>query len=282
MSKAPVERDGAEQFRVSFAALAHKVVKGHPRGAPPQIDPYLIARAVAEVMAACTFRSAKGQRLLWNDYRVILARADFALVRALAGPLERDLGEVLAAEAAQSGAELVGELRVSVVYDEGDDLPPGEAVVRVAFAAETKQAEVAAGELTMRFDAGKLGGLLRAVGAVETVIVNDSGAAPRALRLRWPGGEAALTLGTPYVLGRPHPGAPAGFLSLTGASPKINKQQLALTVLATGAVRLARPATANPVHVAGAALAPGEERVVNAPVEISLSRGELVLTLVPA
>lgn len=274
-------RDSAEQFRVSFAALAQKVIKGQPRGAAVQVDPYLIARAVAEVMAACTFRSAKGTRLLWNEYRVILARADFALVRALQGPLERDLGEALAAEAAASGAELVGELRVSVVYDEADELRAGEGVVRVGFVATAQLPAVEAGELTVRFDAGALGGLMKAVGSVETVIVQDSGAAPRAYRLRWPHGEATLALGATSVLGRPHPGAPAGFVSLTGASAKVNKQQLWLAPVA-GGVRVGRLAAANPVHVGGEALAPGEERTVIAPVEIALSRGELVLTLVPA
>jgi len=279
-------RDGAEQFRISFAALAQKaakdVVKQQPRGAAVQVDPYLIARAVAEVMAACTFRSAKGKRLLWNEYRVILARADFALVRALQGPLERDLGEALAAEAAATGAELVGELRVSVVYDEGDELRAGEAVVRVGFVATAQLPAVEAGELTVRFDAGQLGGLMKAVGSVETVIVQETGAAPRAYRLRWPHGEAALALGATVFAGRPHPGAPPGFISLTGASAKINKQHLWLAPLASGGVRIGRPASANPVHVGGEVLAPGEERTVIAPVEIALSRGELVLALVPA
>lgn len=287
-----LSRDGAEQFRVSFAALAQKVVKGAGRGQPVQVDPYLIARAVAEVMAACTFRSAKGKRLLWNDYRVILARADFQLVRSLQGPLERDLGEALAAEAAATGAELVGELRVSVVFDEADELRAGEAVVRVGFVPTARLPEVAAGELTVRFDAGQLGGLMKAVGSIETVIVHDGeAAAGRGLRLRWPHGEALLAAGTTWVLGRPHPGAPPGFVSLTGASAKINKQQ-AWIAQAPGAgpgaaiVRVGRPQGANPVHVAGAAVAPGAEVTAEvtarAPVEISLSRGELVLTLVPA
>jgi Protein of unknown function (DUF3662) len=279
-------RDGAEQFRVSFAALAQKVakdvVKQQPRGAAVQVDPYLIARAVAEVMAACTFRSAKGKRLLWNEYRVILARADFALVHALQGPLERDLGEALASEATASGAELVGELRVSVVYDEADELRAGEAVVRVGFVTTAQLPAVEAGELTVRFDAGQLGGLMKAVGSVETVIVQDPGAAPRAYRLRWPHGEAALALGATFVVGRPHPGAPPGFISLTGAGAKINKQQLWLAPVASGGVRIGRLAAANPVHVGGEALGPGEERTVTAPAEIALSRGELVLTLVPA
>jgi hypothetical protein len=274
-------RESAEQFRVGFAALAHKGVKGAPKGGPVQVDPFLIARAVAEVMAACTFRSAKGRRLLWNEYRVILARADFALVRALQGPLERDLGEALAAEAASTGAELVGELRVSVVADEADELAAGAGVVRVGFVPTAQLAAAVTGELTVRFDAGQLGGLMKAVGSSETVIVSEVGAAPRRYRLRWPHGEAALTVGDRIVVGRPHPGAAAGFVALTGASAKINKQQLWIAADA-GGVRVGRFDAANPVHVNGEALAPGGELAVAAPLSIALSRGELVLTLEPA
>jgi Protein of unknown function (DUF3662) len=276
-------RDGAEQFRVHFAALAHKVVKGAPRGGPVQVDPFLIARAVSEVMAACTFRSAKGRRLLWNEYRVILARADFALVRALQGPLERDLGEALAAEAASTGAELVGELRVSVVSDEADELPAGQGVVRVGFVPTAQLAAAVTGELTVRFDAGQLGGLMRAVGSSETVIVADAGAPQRRYRLRWPHGEAILALGDRRLVGRPHPGAPPELIALTGASAKINKQQLWICAEA-GGVRIGRLEAANPVHVDGEALAPGAELTVAvaAPLTIALSRGELVLSLEPA
>ncbi|KAB2897022.1 MAG: DUF2662 domain-containing protein, partial [Kofleriaceae bacterium] len=148
-----LEREGPELFRVRFLDLARKVVKGLARDAVVHVDPYLLARAVAEVMHACTFRTARGGRLLWNEYRVILARGDFDLVRALQGPLERDLGAALAEEAAATGAELVGELRVSVVYDESDELRTGEATVRVAFQPTEKLAAPRSGELTVRFDA---------------------------------------------------------------------------------------------------------------------------------
>lgn len=272
-----VEREGPELYRVRFDELARKVVKGLPRGAPVAIDPFLLARAIAEVMAACTFRTAKGGRLLWNDYRLILARPDFELVRTLQGPLERDLGEALAAEAAATGAELVGELRVSVVYDESDELRAGEGVVRVGFLPTARLAEPRAGELTVRFDAGQLAGLMRAVGSTETVIVQDTGAAAGA-RVRWPGGEARLVPGTTYTLGRPHAGAPPSFVALAGAGAKINKQQLWLA-LAGATLRIGRLAAGNPVQVNGAPLAAGAETAVALPVELVLSRGELTVTV---
>lgn len=273
-----IEREGPELFRVRFGELARKVTRGLPRDAPVQVDPFLLARAVAEVMAACTFRTAKGGRLLWNEYRVILARADFELVRALQGPLERDLGEALAAEAAATGAELVGELRVSVVYDESDELRSGEGTVRVAFQPTARLPEPRSGELTVRFDAARLTGLMQAVGSTETVIVQDSGVATAGVRLRWPGGEAVVSPGATVTVGRPHAGAPPSFIALTGAGAKVNKQQMSIAV-AGGAVRIGRLAGANPVQVNGVALAAGDETTVALPAEVVLSRGELALSV---
>lgn len=273
-----VEREGNELFRVSFQELARKIIRGLPRNAAIAVDPYLLARAIAEVMAACTFRTAKGGRLLWNDYRIILARADFESVRSLQGPLERDLGEALAAEAAATGAELVGELRVSVVYDESNELRAGEGTVRVAFMPTERLPPARSGELTVRFDAAHLTGLMQAVGSTQTVIVQDSEVAATGARLRWSGGEAALVTGATFTVGRSHPGAPSPFVALTGAGPKINKQHVTISV-GPGVARIGRLPSANPVHVNGDALAAGDEISVGLPAEIVLSRGELTLTL---
>jgi hypothetical protein len=274
---AAIVRESAEQFRVRFAEIARKVVRGFRSGAVVELDPFLLARAVSEVMRACAFRTAKGGRLLWNDYRLILARVDFERLRAFQGRLDHDLAEALAGEAAGTQAELVGELRVSVVFDEANELRPGEGVVRVAFMPTAKLPDVKSGELTVRFDAARLRGLMTVAGAVETVIVQDAGVA--SYRLRWPGGEATLTAGEAIVVGRPHQGAPACFVALTGASPKINKQHVVIEPDAAGMVRIARPPAANPVHVGGAALAAGADLTVAPPVEIVLSRGEIALTL---
>jgi hypothetical protein len=276
---ATLEREGPDRFRVRFHELARKVVKGLPRDAMVQVDPFLLARAVAEVMAACTFRTARGGRLLWNEYRVILARADFELVRALQGPLERDLGSALAEEAAATGAELVGELRVSVVYDESDELRPGDATIRVAFQPTEQLAAPRSGELTVRFDAAQLTGLMRAVGSTETVIVQDTGAGVGSVKVRWSGGDALLAAGTTFAVGRPHAGAPSPFIALAGASPRINKQQLWLAAAGGASVRVGRYPAGNPVHVNGKALSPGEETTVAVPAEIVLSRGELTLSV---
>ena len=271
---APIRKDTLDQFRIGFGELAR--VK---RGEPVQVDPFLIARAIALVMRECTVRSAAGRAILWNEYRVILARRDFDLVRALQGPLERDLQSVLAQEAAAREAELVGAMRITVVFDEADELPPGEGVVRVAFVPTERIAEPRAGEMTVRLDGWAVAGEIAARAPkppADTVFVDDSATGDHAV-LQWPGGESRLARAATLVVGRPHPDAPPHFISLAGAGAKVNKQHFWISLGAT-TVRIGRFPTANPVHVNGEAVAAGAEVDVALPAEISLSRGELVLT----
>lgn len=263
-----ISKDALDQFRVRFGELAK--VK---RGELVQIDPFLIAQAIALVMRECSVRAATGKPLVWNEYRMILARRDFDLVRPLQGPLERDLRAVLAQEATARKAELVGELRVTVVFDEADELPPGEGVVRVAFVPTEKLVAPRAGEMTMRLDGWAVSGEIAAK-PTDTVMVADSTGG--ACALRWAGGSARLALGTTMIVGRPHPDAPPQFIALEGAGVKVNKQHFWIAAGARG-IRVGRYAKANPVHVNGIAVGPGEEIEVGIPAEISLSRGDLVV-----
>ena len=266
-----IRKEAVDQFRVAFGELAK--VK---RGEAVLVDPFLIARAIAQVMRECTVRSAAGRPILWNDYRMILARRDFELVRSLQGPLERDLQQVLAQEAAARQAELVGALRVTVVFDEADELPAGQGVVRVAFAPAASAQAPLAGEMTVRLDSFLKAGELAVRGApADTVFVDDTGGRHV---VQWPGGEARLEIGATVVLGRPHAEAPPRFIALTGAGAKVNKQQLWIAVGATTA-RVGRFPNANPIHVNGQQLAAGQELEAALPLEITLSRGELVLTV---
>lgn len=272
---AAIRKDSVDQFRVGFAELA-KV----RRGEPVQVDPFLIARAISLVMKECTVRSAAGGSILWNDYRVILARADFDLVRSLQGPLERDLQHVLAQEAAARKAELVGALRITVVFDEADELRPGEGVVRVAFVPTERLAAPRSGEMTMRFDGWAVAGEIAArapKSADDTQFVDDSVGGDRCT-LEWSGGQVRLSPGIAMVVGRPHAEAPANFIALAGAGAKVNKQQLWIALGSTS-LRVGRLANGNPVQVNGRAVAAGEEVEAALPVEIVLSRGELLLTV---
>jgi len=270
---AAISKDGIDQFRVRFAELA-KV----RRGEPVHIDPYLIAQAIAHVMRECAVRSALGKPLVWNEYRIILARRDFDAIRPLQGPLERDLKTVLAQEARTRQAELVGELRVTVVFDEADELAAAEGVVRVGFVPTEKLTAPKPGEMTMRLDSWAVSGeiAVRQASPTDTVIVDDQTAPGHALY--WAGGSAPLPLGTTVVVGRPHPEAPAHFIALTGAGAKVNKQHFWIAATA-GSVRIGRFAKANPLHVNGQPIAAGEDLEVVLPAEVSLSRGDFVLTV---
>jgi len=265
--------DGLDQFRVRFGELARV-----RRGEPVRIDPFLVAQAIALVMRECKVRSALGHPLVWNQYRLILARRDFELIRPLQTPLERDLQTVLANEARARSAELVGELRVTVVFDEADELTTGEGVVRVAFVPTAQLAAPRAGEMTMRLDSWAIAGEIaaRPAGGSDTVAVGD--VVGSVIALCWPGGEAALVPGATRIVGRPHPEAPPHFIALAGAGSKVNKQHFWIAATPS-AVRIGRFAKANPVHVGGAPIAAGEDLEVALPTEISLSHGDFTLVV---
>ncbi len=273
---APVRKESVDQFRVSFVELAKA-----RRGEPVQVDPFLIARAIALVMRECTVRSAAGRPILWNEYRVILARADFALVRSLQGPLEADLQQVLAQEAKAREADLVGALRITVVFDEADELPAGQGVVRVAFVPTERLVQPRTGEMTVRLDSWAVAGEIVArtpKAPADTMFVDDSAGGGERCVLQWPGGEARLVVGVTQIVGRPHPEAPANFIALAGAGAKVNKQHCWIA-LGTSTLRVGRLANANPVQVNGQPVAASQETEVALPAEISLSRGDLVLTV---
>lgn len=253
-------REGPNQFRVRFDALGRDA---------REVDPYLIGRAIAEVMGACASRAATGRALLWNEYRVVLSRADFESLGPLGDSLEGDLEAAATLEAESREAELVGDVRVSVVLDESDELTAGEAVVRAAFVARGRPSDAAQGLETLREDA---------VSRPSRGSTRARAARPPLYRLAWPGGEVILGEGETFVVGRPHPGAPACFVPLEGASARINKQQLELTAGATK-VHVRRLPSANPVEVGGKALPAGGEIDAKPPAKISLSKGDLVLVL---
>ncbi len=270
-----VKKDGLDQFRVGFGELA-KV----RRGELVQVDPFLIAQAIGLVMRECSVRSAAGKPIVWNDYRLIMARSDYERIRPLQAMLERDLKAVLAQTATQRAAELVGELRITVVSDEADELPAGNGVVRVAFVPNDKQTAPRSGEMTMRVDAWAAAGEIVAKApkpGTDTVFVDDSVTGDQCV-VSWAGGRALLAFGATVIVGRPHPEAPAQFIALTRARSTVNKQHCFVVATAT-TVRVGRFAKANPVHVNGTAITAGEEVEVALPAEISLSRGDFTFSV---
>src|SRR5262245_46259134 len=131
---AGVIREAHNRFRVRFVDLERGGVLGMFRPQAREVDPFLICRAIAEVMRQASLRGPSGRPLLWNEYRLILAPVDLEPLRALGARMQSDLEGALAAEVAGLGAEVVGDLRIHVVADESGELASGEAVIRVDFA----------------------------------------------------------------------------------------------------------------------------------------------------
>jgi hypothetical protein len=286
---AAVTKEAPNRFRIRFEDVASGLKK-LLGGGFFQVDPFLIARAIVQVMKGASMRSATGRLLVWNDYRVILARDDFEPLRTLQARMQDEIGKVVVEEARRADAELVGDLCVRLVADEGNELAPGEGVIRVEFAPSERLEPPRAGEMTMRFDCADIvSGELRAPAAgrapspagTETVIVQDPGP-PAAYVLRWPGGSAEVLRNVRVILGREHPGAPANFIPLRGASERINKQQLWL-LAGQASLIVGRPVGANPVAVDGELVRAGEQAEIAKPtLAIDLSRGELLLSLTRA
>ena len=278
---AAVVREAHDRFRVRFADLERGGVLGLFRPPGREVDPFLICRAVVEVMRQASLRSASGRPLLWNEYRMILARADHAPLRALERQLRGDLESALVAEAARLGAEVVGDLRVHLAADDSDELGPGEAVVRVEFAPADRARADAPGDLTVRIAGQTISGLIENA----TVLPGPRSAGGRPLAqerpcvLVWQGGRVRVPPGLVTAVGRAHAGQPPQFVPLAGVSTRISKQHFWLLPRA-GAVTLGRFPSANPVEVAGALVAAGQQiELAELPLEISLSRGDLSLAL---
>jgi hypothetical protein len=226
---------------------------------------------VIAVARQCEDRDARGQRLMWNHYRVFLSREDFDGMAPLVSMLQRDLGEVLREELAKHEAQLVGGLDVDLLVGEGRELPQGTATVQVAFRPWVAS-DAAAGPVTVRL------GRHAAPPPVEpTQRVVEPGAAGAGVRVTWPGGTALVGAGTRVVFGRPHQGAKGSFVALSGASNEINRRQLFVEPTGDG-VLVGRVSDANAVQVNGRLIqAGGQIAVSELPLEISLSSGALVL-----
>ncbi len=281
---AALTRESPNRFRVRLADLEAGALRRLFGGERRDIDPFMVARAVVEVMRRSNTRSPTGRRLLWNEYRVILAPDDFEHLRALQDYLFRELQNVLEVEATRLRAELVGDLCVHVVVDEARELEPGHAVVRVGFAANDRIAAPEAGEMTVRLGSGGVTGEILAPvpaqGATVPVAEATESALVATYQLAWDGGAATLYHGVRTFVGRPHPGHPAQFIPLRGASPRVNKQHLFIVARSARAV-IGRMPGANPVHVDGRPLGAGEELELSASrIEISLSLGDFTLALV--
>jgi FHA domain-containing protein len=245
------------------------------RGSQAAVDPFIVAKAVKLAMKLCPHKTATGAPLVWNDYTVFMDLEDWTRVKKLESTLVRDLGGVVEKELATLKAEMVGPLNVRLLRDESGNVRPGTALLKADFSAADRLAAPDADEMTVR------------VGRPGTVPVADpptervAGVVPDGSRLtvEWDGGSTAVPPGIRAVFGRPHKGSSPGFVPLTGAGTKINKRQLWVES-GGGGVIVGRFSEANPVEVSGRLVQPGGQIAVNRfPVEVTLSNGEMKLTI---
>jgi len=247
------------------------------RAQKASVDPFLVAKAVKEVMRQCPNRRATGRPLVWNDYSVFLDIADWTRIKKLEGTLVRDLGGVVEKELAGLKAEMVGPLNVRLLRDESGNVRPGTGVVKADFTEARKLAPPDASEMTVRVGKPAARSLTDLpTERVPEAPVADGGSG---LRVKWDQGSAAVAGGTRIVLGRPHQPSSPGFVPLTGAAGKINKRQLWIEGGGGGAI-IGRFSGANPVEVAGRLVQQGGQIAVDKfPVQVTLSNGEMKLTI---
>jgi hypothetical protein len=272
------DEQDTQKFHIDWAAV-HAGLNPWKRAARVSVDPFLVAKAVRGVMRQCTHQTAAGKPLVWNEYSVFLELSDWEHVKKLESTLVRDLGGIVEKEINKLKAEMVGAFNVRLLRDEGGSVRPGYAIVKVDFSEVEKPVAADLGEMTVRINTP----LGRTVLDMQTQnlpdVVNPEGEGPEELKVTWSEGETTIRGGARVVLGRPHTGETPGFVPLTGANTKINKRQVWIEAEDGGAV-IGRLSDANPVEVNGRLLqAGGQIDVDTLPVQISLSSGELHLTV---
>ncbi len=266
--------DGDHRYTVDFRALRWGKVGAMLRNEQVQVDPHLISEALCAVMRRCTVRDARGDALVWNEYKIFLARADHSRLRPLETRLHGDLPGLLHEQLLEQKADLVGDLCVRLMVDEAGDVEESNAIVLVGFVPNKDLASSSDDEVTVRVN--KQG--RRVAEAANTQRIEEP-ASGDGVHIVMAQGRRFLPAGTRVMIGRPHPNAPPNFLALAGADKTINKRQLWLEADEHGVI-VGRMSNANPVQVNGRLVQPGGELLVEAlPVELSLSNGGITLQL---
>jgi hypothetical protein len=274
---AAVRRDEQEPhvFHVDWPAL-HAGRNPWKREPKVALDPFLVAKAVKAVMRQCPHKTATGAPLVWNDYAVFLDLGDWERVKKLEGTLVRDLGGVVEKELKRIKADMVGSLGVRLLRDEGGTVRPGTAVIKVDFSEGERPAAPDPSEMTVRIG-------MPLARSLTDLTMRVPEAAPSTeeeqLKVTWPGGSTTIRSGARVVMGRPHTAPSPGFVALAGAGSKINKRQVWIEAGAGGAI-IGRLSEANPVEVMGRLVQSGGQIAIDSfPAEVSLSNGELRLTV---
>lgn len=265
--------EGKDTFEVDLGQLATEGLLGRARrligSEDTEATPELIGRAVRAVMGRCRQRHVDGRPLVWNVYTIFLSTEDHETLRPLERALSEGLLSALEDERTRLGADVVGPLDVLVRCDRDAALSAGFAVIRAHFEQGRPEASAAPSDQTLRAPEP-----LDGVEPTRRVAEHEGG-----LRLSWLDQSVSFPVGQTLLIGRPHPGAPLGFVPLQGADSRVNRVQLQISADAD-AVTFVRPDDANPVQVDGALISRGARLVVVLlPVTITLSAGALTLRL---
>lgn len=280
-----IRKTGAGTFEVDFAALQVATRRGLGRlwhgwrrataaAEPVEVDPFLVAQAVRAVMRLCEIRSAHGDPLVWNRFKVFLSQADHRGLQPLQRRLEAGLESVVETTLEELRAETLGELEVQLLVDEQIEIRRGSAQIEALHQETLPPLD---GEdpsvITTRIPLRRKRRPQVPTQRLQEPLVADT------LRLSWPGHSAYVAPGKKVELGRPHPEAPQPFIALTGANLRINRRHLSIENQADGVV-VTRLTEANPVQVAGRLIQPGGRfHVRDLPATLSLSNGELEVRL---
>lgn len=273
-------------FRVDFAKLRRENQSFFqrllgPRG-PVDIDPFLISEAVRSVLRRCEAKNPSGQRIVWNEFRVFLSSTDHQGMQPLVKDLEEGLEPVIRETLVELGATMRGDPMIRILIDEEQEITQGIGAISASFKENQKLAPPAPGEegFTVR-----LRGLGRRPPAPPTPPAPTpvpAAAGPKAICVSWDSHEVSIAVGSRIVVGRLHPGAPADFIPLHGASGRITRLHLKIANGKDGVVTLTRPQEANPVTIGGQPLRRGQSQIVDSlPISIELSNGDLLLRLKP-
>jgi hypothetical protein len=274
------QRDGS--FEVDLGAFSDRSWLQRLRGEPFVIDPFLVARVITAAMTEAAARDAEGRKVLANFHRLVMHPEDFEELMRLRVTLHRQLGAVLLKHAASIGGAVVDTPAATFVPDESGTLARGRAHLRPEIRETGALPSDRPGEVTLRFqpspeppaeaapvDSGR-------PASAGTGGVTD-GARAVAARLSWTHGAADLVDGQRYAFGRPHDGAPARFIALTGAPVEVNRVHAWIEVRGEE-VRVGRAGT-NPLRVQGKIVQPGGEISVREPrIELLLSES-VVMTV---
>ena len=153
---AAITRLDRGQFRVNFESLKRGLLPLPRRllftGDMLQVDPQLILESIRRVMDYCELHDGLGRPLVWNEFKVFLSREDHEEFVHMEPVLFAQADELLDGYRKTLGAEVIGDLTLRLLVDDGKELPRRVGVIQVAtkINRDLDEAQAQMGEITIR------------------------------------------------------------------------------------------------------------------------------------